>query len=723
MNGGFESLGARMLRAGRCILLIAAATMLGVTDGSVAQAQTVTASVNVNGTLAIMPEYGIGIHTSTYDNSLWHIDAPGTSSDDHFDLLPGRLDDAGVNVLRYPGGGYADSYHFSLVRPSWESGALTGSGFSPRWGLPDGHPRKYDYAASHTDFGSFVRLLDATSSKAVITVNTGSAIKYDNPSKLGIPTHNGQPQEAAAWVAYANGDPAIYGTANDIPLGVDAEGNNWKTAGYWAKLRASTSAEFTSWATTSGVYDSRNAFLAINRDAAVGIKYWEIGNETFGTSYYGGGPYDPNPPNPDDPVTAAGRGYAMNYAYPYDGTARDDRAVLSPAAYGQQVLAFHQAMKAVDPTIQVGAVLATPPGDYQWSLADLDDDGVRDSGENYWNEEVLSQTAPIIGKVADVIDFGIVHWYPGGSASQILDHPRLTIPRMIHGTTAGIDTGSNAGLRDSFATYRTDGNPNALEIFVTETDGAGDGSAGGQRVDGLFAADEHITFFENGVSNVDWLELHQTGTGSFLSEASNTPNFAYFGIQSVHRLAEPGDAIVPTLTTEADVRIHAAVQDDGTVAVMVINMNTTSRTVNVSINGGLLLENGTRLETNGDTALAQTALSMLGNEFSTTIAAQTLQLFLLTPAPSIPGDFDHNGQVNGGDLAVWRTSFGVDAAGDADDDGDTDGADLLVWQRQLGAGGTVSGASQPVPEPATALLALGLALAYVVRRRGGAVEY
>src|SRR5262249_13104844 len=186
------------------------------------------------------------------------------------------------------------------------------------------------------------------------------------------PTHNGQPQEAAAWVAYANADASLYGTPQDIPLGIDAEGNNWKTAGYWAKLRASTTAEYNTWAAADGVFDARNAFLAIDRDAPVGIKYWEVGNETFGTAYYGGAPG----------VT----GYALNYAAPYDGSARDDNPALSPAAYGAQFNAFNAAMKAVDPTIKTGAVLATPRtdvntplGDYSWSYADLNHNGMKDA--------------------------------------------------------------------------------------------------------------------------------------------------------------------------------------------------------------------------------------------------------------------------------------------------------------------------------------------------------
>jgi hypothetical protein len=543
------------------------------------RAQTVTAIVNVNSTLAVMPEYGMGIHTSVYDNSLWYIDTPGSASDDHFDLLPGRLNDAGITTLRYPGGGYADSFHFSLARPSWESG-ITGSGMSP-WG---GQPGNYGYVAPKTDFGNFVRLLDATNKKALITLNTGSAIKYDNPNQLGIPTHPGQPQEAAAWVAYANGDASLYGMPNDISLGVDAEGNDWKTVGYWAKLRASTVSEFASWATAGGVYDSRNAFLAINRDTPLGIEYWEIGNESFGNGYYGGG-----------------NQYALNYAVPYDGTNRDDHPALSPAAYGQQVNEFTAAMKAVDPSIKVGAVLATPRtsafvswntiGDYFWSYADLNDDGVKQANEPYWNDEVLSHTDGGLGKVADNIDFVIAHWYPtpDNGADGIVHDPRLTIPVMIHGTTSGQDSGSNAGLRDSIATWRTDHDPNGLEIFITETDGYGGSN---QSADGLFAADAYATFFENGVSNVDWLEIHNGE--SFLTSDANDPNFAYWGIQSVHRLAQLGDAFVATSTTENDVRVHASAADDGSVAVMILNMNTTSRTVNVSINGRSLSEDGVR---------------------------------------------------------------------------------------------------------------------------------
>jgi hypothetical protein len=621
-------------------------------------AQTVTAGVDVTGTLAVMPEYGLGIHTSVYDNSLRYTGSP-------YNLLDGRLDDAGINVLRYPGGGYADVFHFSHSRPAIGSGS--GFGLSPWWAPA---ATNYGYMGPSTDFGNFVKLLDATNSKTVVTLNTGSAMKYDSATKLGVPTHNGQPQEAAAWVAYANAEAAIYGTPDDIGLGIDAEGNDWKTAGYWARLRASTAAEFQTWAAADGVYNSQNSFLAINRDAPAGIKYWEIGNETFGTAYYGGSPGQ--------------TGYALNYAAPYDGSARDDNPTLSPAAYGQQALQFLAAMKAVDPTIKAGVVLATPPDDYNWSYADLDDNGVKGASEPYWNDEVLSQVDAGIGKVADVSDFVIVHWYPNGNSTQIANHPRLTIPRMINGTTSGVDTGSNAGLRDSIATWRTDGNSNALEIFVTETDGGGSDEA----VDGLFAADEYITFLEHGVSNVDWLELHG---GSFLLD-NNTPNFAYWGVQSVHLLAGVGDELVSTTTSESDVRIHASQRADGSVAVMVLNMNSSgTRTVNVSINGSLLSEDGLMYQTNGDTALSMTGVGNLGNSFSTSIEARTLQLFVIPVDPGLPGDFNSDGLVDAADYSVWRDGLGTTYTPE----------DFDLWKANFGAGsGTGSGSlSLSVPEP------------------------
>ncbi|RIK75976.1 MAG: hypothetical protein DCC67_14555 [Planctomycetota bacterium] len=79
-----------------------------------------------------------------------------------------------------------------------------------------------------------------------------------------------------------------------------------------------------------------------------------------------------------------------------------------------------------------------------------------------------------------------------------------------------------------------------------------------------------------------------------------------------------------------------------------------------------------------------------------------------------PSDFDDNGFVDGGDLEMWKTAFGVDATADADGDLDSDGADLLQWQRDFAPAAPAVGA---VPEPtALAILASAAAACLAVRR-------
>ena len=80
-------------------------------------------------------------------------------------------------------------------------------------------------------------------------------------------------------------------------------------------------------------------------------------------------------------------------------------------------------------------------------------------------------------------------------------------------------------------------------------------------------------------------------------------------------------------------------------------------------------------------------------------------------------DFNYDGAVNGLDLAIWKSAFGVNRQGDGNSDGVTDGRDFMLWQRQMSAlGGTPQLAT--VPEPGGLVGAAAALLLLAMRGRG-----
>jgi len=119
---------------------------------------------------------------------------------------------------------------------------------------------------SENSMGHIVQFLDKLGT-AIITVDYGS-----NAAGTG----GGEPAEAAAWVAYANGNP------NDAKvIGKDSTGKDWKTVGYWATLRSQAPL-----ATDDGMN-----LLRASHPRPLAIKLWEIGSEVYKNSYYYGDYY------------------------------------------------------------------------------------------------------------------------------------------------------------------------------------------------------------------------------------------------------------------------------------------------------------------------------------------------------------------------------------------------------------------------------------------------
>ncbi|MFF8593905.1 cellulose binding domain-containing protein [Streptomyces sp. NPDC015220] len=277
-----------------------------------------------------------------------------------------------------------------------------------------------------------------------------------------------------------------------------------------------------------------------------GAKFWEVGNELYGNGHYGA-----------DWET-------------------DEHPDSSPTAYAHGVVDYVSAMKAVDPTIKVGAVLTTPGN---WP------DGVMASGDGAdWNHTVI----PI---VAGKADFVVVHWYPGGSdAAGMLNTPSQLMGELAQ-LRAELDaagaTGTPIALTETNSDVLMDTQPNAL-----------------------FAADTYFTALEGGVFTVDWWNTHNgvgavstapdgatdygdmgllsSGgcTGSVCEPAVNTPFPPYYGIQMLSRAGRPGDQLVNAATNSALVSAHAVRQADGDLSVLLINKDpSASHTANLRLSG------------------------------------------------------------------------------------------------------------------------------------------
>lgn len=433
----------------------------------------------------------LGIHTAVYDGDLVR---PGTAT---------LLKAAGVTSLRYPGGSYADLYH-------WEthSGTTTPA---------QGAGSNVIYVAPEANMGRFVSVLESVGANAFITVNYGMNSAATGP---------GSPKEAAAWVAYANGNPAdttVIGQDNSVPP-VD-----FKTVGYWAGLRA---------AAPLATDDGKN-FLRINHPAPVGIKLWEVGNELYGNGFYGG------------------TGWEADFHVPYDGTTRTNHTALSPATYGAGVAAFAKAMKAVDPTIKVGGVLS-------------------------WGDQTPSFNIPVLKAACADMDFAAIHYYPGNSIASLYTHPKNDIPGMFSWLHEIMAANCPAGANAKMPIAITEWGPQTLYsgAIIGDTWHPKSGTPRDTQVGGIFAAEAYANFMEQGALAAHWAQLHDD---QYLlpTPAPDTPGFGYQGHLIVHYLGAGGDSVLPVPTSSnPNVLAHATRRAaDGSMGVMLTNISTSAAAV------------------------------------------------------------------------------------------------------------------------------------------------
>jgi alpha-L-arabinofuranosidase len=355
----------------------------------------------------------------------------------------------------------------------------------------------WTWAARPTDFLNFVR---ATGQQAMWTVSI-----------------NGTSKEAAALVAFFNG------SVDDTTLiGVDVLGHDWKTVGDWAKLRAKN-----------------------GNPNPLPIKLWEVGNEVYGGKADSGGDQCA-PWGWEDVWTCDGTEYMLG-----KGTGTDRH---------EGYLEFRAAMRAVDPTIMVGAVGVSHPSD--WS--------------NWGNE--------VIEKGGENLDFYVIHYYAYDkqpeSAQAILASPQKIWKDVMESTNAAFDKLAN-GRRVPVA---------VTEYNLVAFQDIDNGQLMTRAANALFLADMIGQMAVNGVSMANQWDLANgkanNGTDYGLMDADSwerTPQ--YYAIQLWSRF---GNTLLPVdspLPNETTLSVYAGRASDGTLSIMAINKTDKPLDVRLQIAG------------------------------------------------------------------------------------------------------------------------------------------
>ncbi|RKE17763.1 cellulose binding domain-containing protein [Streptomyces sp. TLI_171] len=394
----------------------------------------------------------------------------------------------------------------------------------------------------------------APTGDTTVTVNAGAGLGTVNSAALGANT--------AIWDSYMN-DPQVASLYRAAGIGaLRYPGGSYSDIYHWVDNTApggyvAPGTDFDAFMGTVRATGAQPILIAnygsgtpqeaadwvryANVTKNYGAKYWEIGNEIYGNGVYG------------------------------SGWENDTHADKSPDQYAREVKAYAAAMKAVDPTVKIGAVL-TMPGNWP--------DGIVAGGDTGdWNHTVLAA-------VAHDVDFVSVHWYPNTStgdqslaAVQQLPGELREVRNLVN-RYAGADSAK-------------------IGIAMTEVNSNSGGGAFTSRPNGLFAAEAMSTALENGVFSVDWWDTHNGAgaitavggetdygdmgmlsngscTGSVCEPAVNTPFAPYYGIKALGALSDPGDTMLASASSGPEVSSHAVLRANGDLSVLLLNKSSSA---------------------------------------------------------------------------------------------------------------------------------------------------
>ena len=468
-----------------------------------ALAQSVTVNVNAATTVRTVDERVFGLNAVIWDG------LAGSSQ------TVAMLKDAGVRTIRLPGGSLSDEYH-------WR----TNTNLANTW----------NWSSS---FANFANLITGLNAQAFVTVNYGT----------------GSPEEAAAWVAYANSSSSASGA-----IGPDAKGYDWQTAGAWASLRG---------ASPLAADDGMN-FLRVSHAAAYGLKFWEIGNECYGS-------------------WETDQQASQHDPYTYATRARD----------------YIAKMKAVDPTIKVGVVVTASESDYDNGYTRSVTNPRTGASVKGWTPVMLARLKEL-GVTPDLV---IYHRYEQAPAHDQPNNPENDATLLQKAKTWPDDTATIRRLVTDFLGSTAGA---SVEIVVTENNSvySNTGKQTTSLVNGLYLADSVANVMQTEINALMWWDTRNGtdfndnnsaslygwrnyGDYGVLSSAatggpatSYEPYPTYFAIKLLAKFARQGDTVVTATSNSTLLSVFAVKSTGGDLRLLVINKDpSATRDASITLTG------------------------------------------------------------------------------------------------------------------------------------------
>ncbi len=545
---------------------------------SAAPTTALVATVNTSTSLHAVTSNLLGINTAYWDS-----DAVTTQTQQ-------MVTAAGLDIYRFPGGSAADDFHFNIASNWNDSDAIT--------------------------IAQFVQFITSVGGTGVVTLDYGS----------------GSPQEAAAELAYLDGSPT-----DTTLIGSGIEWNdstsqwqtvNWGTVGYWAGLRGASPL----------TQDDGLNFLRIAHPAPfTDIKYWEIGNEEYGSWEI------------DHHGTATPAGVSTGAAH--------DPATYAAFAKQFASLASEIQTTAGLPQISIGIDSGDPTG----------------ASDDNWTKNVL----------ADGLADGFVPAF-------ISDHSYMQAPGdesdsfLLDDTVS--DSGSVLDWTTRYADYQTvlqqtlGSQASRVQVMATEYNSvySNPGKQSTSLVNGLFVAESLGSLLDSGYtggfvwdlrnawdasendSNLlyGWREggdYGQLGDPNCNSPPTTGPYVAYpgyYALQLASKIVRSGGQVVSAMSNYSNLNVYSVMESSGDLALLVINASpAASLTEQFDLTGfqpggsaqvwqyGETQDTAQSHSATGASALAyaSTSVSLGGSNFSYTFPAYSMTVLDLSPPPSLSG--------------------------------------------------------------------------------------